>query len=225
MRNTLIYDLPTRLFHFLFSSLFVSAFMIAKTVDDESPIFSYHMLAGLMLGAIVIFRVYWGLFGSEYSRFSSLALRPTDLLSYLRGILSGDKKLWSGHNPASSWATVIMLALSFGLAVTGVLMTTGHKEEFEDLHEVLANGFLITVLLHVSGVIFHVLRHRDGIAFSMIDGKKQTDPGAQPSKSHWAVAVMFIILVSIFSGYLIRNYNMKDGTLDFLGTRMVLMEE
>ena len=47
MKKISVYDLPTRFFHWLFASLFIAAFAIAKTVDDESPLFSYHMLAGL----------------------------------------------------------------------------------------------------------------------------------------------------------------------------------
>jgi hypothetical protein len=34
MRNQLIYDLPMRLFHWLFAGLFTLAFLIANIVDD-----------------------------------------------------------------------------------------------------------------------------------------------------------------------------------------------
>ena len=62
MRTTLVYDLPTRLFHWLFSGLFLLSFVITKTVDDESLVFSYHMLSGLLLGGLVLWRVFWGVF-------------------------------------------------------------------------------------------------------------------------------------------------------------------
>ena len=110
MRKQLIYDLPTRIFHWAFAGLFVFAFFIAKTVDDENPVFSYHMLAGLMLGGLVTLRIIWGFLGTNYARFSSFALHPKDLIQYLTGILSGNKKRWAGHNPTSSWAALIMMA-------------------------------------------------------------------------------------------------------------------
>lgn len=49
MKRELVYDLPTRIFHWMFAVLFLTAFVITKTVDDESAVFSYHMLAGLVL--------------------------------------------------------------------------------------------------------------------------------------------------------------------------------
>ena len=81
MRNRMIYDLPTRIFHWLFAGLFIAAFLIAKTVDDESPAFSYHMLAGLLLTLIVLLRILWGFVGTKHSRFASFALYPKDLLA------------------------------------------------------------------------------------------------------------------------------------------------
>lgn len=58
MRNQLVYDLPLRLFHWTFSGLFITAFLIAKTIDDDSVVFSCHMLAGLLLGFAVILRIF-----------------------------------------------------------------------------------------------------------------------------------------------------------------------
>lgn len=224
MRNTYVYDLPTRIFHWLFSLLFVGAFFIAKTIDDENPLFSYHMLAGLMMSFLVILRLFWGIFGSRYVRFSSLALHPSDLINYIKGVFNGSHKTWPGHNPASSWAALSMLALAIGLGLTGFLMTTGHKETFEDMHELLANLFLGIVMLHVSGVIYHMIRHNDGIAMSMIDGKKKTSNLTEQAKPHYFISILLVLFIAIFSGYLFKQYNPKEGTLSFIGNKMTLIE-
>ena len=71
MNKRLVYDLPMRVFHGIFAALFIVAFLIAKTVDDESAAFSYHMLAGFLLVFTVSLRIIWGFVGSKYSRFSS----------------------------------------------------------------------------------------------------------------------------------------------------------
>ena len=65
MKKTKVYDLPTRLFHWLFAGLFLSAFLIAKVIDDDSPSYSYHMLLGVILGMIVFLRIIWGFVGSK----------------------------------------------------------------------------------------------------------------------------------------------------------------
>ncbi len=49
MKKDLVYDLPTRLFHWLFAGLFLTGFVITKVIDNESSWFDYHSLAGLTL--------------------------------------------------------------------------------------------------------------------------------------------------------------------------------
>lgn len=225
MRTQLVYDLPLRFFHWIFAVLFVTAFLIAKTVDDESTVFSYHMLAGFLLVFIVSLRILWGFIGTKYSRFSNFALSPRDFVSYFTGILSGDKRKWAGHNPASSWAAILMFIFAIGLGMTGYLMANGQKETYEDIHELLANAFLVTVLLHIAGVLLHAIRHNDGIGLSMVDGAKEnTSTEDAISNSRPVIAILFIILVSTCALYLINNFNNQNQTLNFFGTQLLLGE-
>lgn len=225
MRSTLVYDLPTRLFHWLFSGLFLLSFIIAETVDDESLVFSYHMLSGLLLGGLVIWRIVWGFIGTEHTRFSGFNLNPIHLKDYFVGMLSGSKKHWLGHNPASSWAAAAMFILALGLAITGYLMSTGNKEAFEDVHELMANTFIVVVILHVAGVILHSIRHQDAIALSMVDGKKvaagQSD--AIPSSRRLA-AIMLLALVISGGLYLFKNFDSQNRTLRIFGQTLQLGE-
>ncbi|MBP7845143.1 MAG: cytochrome b/b6 domain-containing protein [Proteobacteria bacterium] len=225
MNKQLVYDLPTRIFHWLFAGLFVCAFMIAKTIDDESPIFSYHMLAGLLLGFVVFLRILWGFVGSKYSRFSSFALHPKDLLAYIKGIFSGEKQKWAGHNPASSWATLAMIGFALGLAFSGYQMASGQKEAYEDLHELFANGFLIVVLLHIAGVVLHAFRHQDRIAMTMIDGTKSEIPLLDRiERPKMGVALVFLVLVAVFAMNLFKNFDSNNQTLKLFGNTLQLGE-
>ena len=226
MRQNLVYDLPTRIFHWLFAGLFLTGFVIAKTMDDDSPWFNYHSLAGLTLGFVVLLRLIWGIFGSKHARFSGFALKPTDLVSYFKGILTGEKKRWAGHNPASSWAGIVMMLMALGLAITGYLMTSGpNKETYEDVHELLANGFIILVVLHIAGIVLHTIRHKEMIGLSMIDGKKadvtsdQTIPSAQSG-----FGILLIGLVVVFGLNLYKNYDSSTKSLKFFGTTLQLSE-
>ena len=67
MKAKRVYDLPTRVFHWLFATLFVVAFTISNTVDDESLVFSYHMIAGLTLCFLVAWRLVWGVIGTTHA--------------------------------------------------------------------------------------------------------------------------------------------------------------
>lgn len=226
MRRSLVYDLPTRVFHWLFAGLFLTAFVIAKTIDDESPIYSWHMLAGLTLSFVVILRIVWGFLGTQHARFSGFALNPFDLLAYLKGIVSGDKRTWAGHNPASSWAAIAMMLMALGLGVTGYLMTSGpNKEDFEDIHELLANGFIIVVIMHVAGIILHTMRFKEMIGLSMVDGKKENVVANDTISSvHNGIGIVLIALVVAFGLNLFKNYNSQTQSLNLFGTTLQLGE-
>ncbi len=226
MRDQPIYDWPLRIFHWLFAGLFFVTFFIGKTVDDDSPTFSYHILAGLLLGFAVVLRIIWGFVGTKHSRFTSLALHPKELLNYFTGILNGDKRKWAGHNPASSWVALIMIALALGLVLTGYLMLNGEKKAFKEVHEVFAHGFLAVALLHVVGVVLHTLRHKDGIPLSMVDGAKSGVPRTEiiPS-SKPAVGLLFVGLVAVFATYLGNNFDSQKQTLNVFGSTLQLVED
>ena len=225
MSKQLIYDIPTRLFHWLFVGLFSFAFIVAQTADDESVIFTYHMLAGMMLGFIVLLRILWGFVGSKHARFSSFPLHPRDLANYFLGILSGEKRRWPGHNPASSWAALTMMALALGLAITGYFMSTGSKETFEDVHELLANSFLLIAILHVAGVLLHGLRFQDGLALSMVHGAKPDVFKVEGIRSSRPViGMIFVAIVSSFAITLIKNFDSQKQSLNFFGTTLQLGE-
>lgn len=226
MKKITVYDLPTRFFHWLFASLFIAAFAIAKTVDDESPLFSYHMLAGLTIVFLLVLRLIWGFTGTTYARFSSFKLNPIELLKYFKDTIFTKTRAYLGHNPASSYAAVIMFVCALGLAATGILMSTGgENESLEELHELLAYIFLVSVIIHVAGIVFHHFRHRDSLWSSMLDGKKKTSPDAPGiASTRPAALVLFVILFASWLGYMINNYDSGTQTLNLLGTRLTLGE-
>lgn len=227
MARQLVYDLPTRLFHWLFVGLFLTAFTIAKTVDDDSSWFNYHSLLGITLGFLVLLRIVWGIFGTRHARFSDFDLKPKNLLHYFKGILSGQKRKWAGHNPASSWAAITMMLLAVGLAVTGYLMTSGSdKETFEDIHELFANGLIIVAALHVAGIALHTIRYQEMIGLSMLDGMKADVPSEEVIKSQKsAVGIVLVGLVFAFGFHIFKNYDSQAQTLKAFGTTFQLGEE
>ncbi len=226
MKKISVYDLPMRFFHWLFASLFIAAFAIAKTVDDESPLFSYHMLAGLTIAFLLVLRFIWGFAGTAYARFSSFKLNPIELIRYFKDAVVMKTKSYPGHNPASSYAAVVMFACAIGLAVTGILMSSGGENDgLEEIHELLAYIFLISVIIHVAGIVFHHFRHRDSLWSSMLDGKKKTSsdaPGIASTRP--AALLLFAILFASWLGYMINNYDSGTQTLNLLGTKLSLGE-
>jgi cytochrome b len=223
MRNHLVYDLPTRLFHWIFAGLFVTAYVIGSTAED-SPLFPWHMLAGLTMGLAVVLRVIWGIVGTRHARFASFPLHPAALVRYFKGLFTGGARPVAGHNPASSWVAIVLMGLALGLGVTGYLMTSsGNAEALGEIHELLANTFLAVVLLHIGGVLLHSLRHRDGFALSMVDGhKQQVEPAETISAARPVMGMVFIAVLAAFAVHLVRNYDAGTQSLNLFGTTLQL---
>lgn len=225
MSTVRVYDLPTRVFHWSFAALFATAYGVANLVDDESARFAWHMLAGLLLGVAVVLRLLWGLVGSRHARWSDLRLAPRELAGYLKGVVGGGGRLWAGHNPASSWAAAAMLAMALGMVATGIAMATGAPHWVKEVHEVVANLFLAVVLLHLAGLAVHVLRHRDALPRSMVDGRKRGLPDGTAAVPGHAVAGVLVLAVLIGSAVqLARAYDPATRRLDLFGARLVLGE-
>ena len=226
MRKVLVYDTPTRLFHWLFAGFFITAFAISNLVDDESVRFAWHMLAGLGLLTVVVLRLAWSLVGTRHARLGDLRLNPIQLLAYFRGMFSNEGRRWVGHNPASSWAAVAMVALALGLGTTGLLMASGSGgDSLEEVHELMANAFLVVALLHIAGVLVHVLRHRDGLPAAMVTGRKEVADAAETDVRPVSLAgLAFLLLTALSMAYVLQGYDAQARTLQLFGSTLQLGE-
>jgi cytochrome b len=211
MERTRIWDIPVRLFHWLLAGSFIGAFVIANVVGDDGAAFPIHMLLGGVMVFIVALRIVWGFVGSRWARFHSFPARPSELLDYARGIVAGEDNRYAGHNPGSGIAAFVMFALVFGLAGTGVMMSRG--EVFEEIHEVLAWAMVAVVAVHVAGIALHTIRHRENIALSMVDGKKQAPSGAAIRSARPVAGLLFLVLTGFWTAGLIDGYDRQASQI------------
>ena len=223
----LVYDLPLRLFHWLFAFYFLFAFIIAKTVDSESLTYSYHMMAGLTLGFAVVLRILWGIIGSRHSQFKNFELHPKKLVQYGLNVFKKNAPIFSGHNLASSWAAIVMFTLTLGLVISGSLMaTTPDKEKFEDIHEIFANSFILIVIAHIAGIIIHTIKHKDLIGLSMLNGRKKNVADHEAiNKSYVGFGFAFIALIIGFNIVIGKNFNPETRKLTLLNITFNLGEK
>jgi cytochrome b len=226
MNPVRVYDLPTRLFHWLFAGFFLTAFAISNLVDDESARFSLHMLAGLGMVFVVLLRLLWSFVGTRHARLGDLSLNPAELFAYFKEIFSAGGRRWAGHNPASSWAAVAMVCLALGLGATGIAMATlAESDALKEVHELLANAFLVVVLLHVAGLLVHAIKHRDRLPAAMVTGNKPALQSGQESvRARPLAGFAFLAMTGLFSAYLLQHYDAQARTLGVFGTTLHLGE-
>lgn len=225
MSKVLIWDAPTRMFHWLLAAGFFACFGIAQFAGEHSAWFPLHMILGLALGLVALLRIVWGFIGSRYARFSSLLYTPIELAAYLKGALTATSRRYAGHNPGSAYATIAILALILVVVVTGLLMSQG-IEAAKELHEVAAYALTAVVGIHVLGVAWHAWRRHENLTVTMVTGWKEASPDDSISSHRPLAALVFAVLIVVMTGGLLRNYDRERGhtQVPFLGTTIQLGE-
>lgn len=181
-----IWDRFVRLFHWLL----VGGFLTSYLVEDE--FLAVHVWAGYLVFSLVVLRIAWGLVGSEHARFADFVRRPREVFGYLKSTLVGRARRHIGHNPAGGVMVIALMGSLLTTTVLGMLLLGAEpgnalhgivsqmglagdagEEALEETHEFFANFTLTLVGLHVLGVLFSSLLHRENLVRAMITGRKR----------------------------------------------------
>lgn len=209
--RVLIWDAPIRLFHWTQLALFVSLFVTAKVLDDKIEL---HAKLGLILLALVLFRLLWGITGSSYARFRQFLKGPRTVLGYLPSLFSREAHFEAGHNPLGGWMVVVLLLLVLTQAVLGLfatddvlfdgplayLVSSDTSELLTGLHVDIFYILLVLVGLHVVAVIWHKLFKSDNLLPAMITGYKQPPVGERVEESRGGGLLRAVVLLGICAG-------------------------
>ncbi len=175
-----VWDLPTRLFHWLL----VAAVAVAWYASRHENMLDLHVSAGIITAALVAFRVAWGIAGGPYSRFSSFVRGPARGLSYLAAMARGSHIRYMGHNPAAGLMVAALLCViavmaGAGLAALGGVEGQGPAaglvgfsagETAVAVHAILFYVVALLVVLHVAAVLVHAFVFGEDIVMGMISG-------------------------------------------------------
>ena len=210
-----VWDLPTRLFKWLFAALVAVSLVSGETGDMD-----IHVTSGLAIVALVLFRIGWGLVGGRHARFPGFIRGPGAVLAYARDFAAGRAGRWAGHNPLGGWSVAAMLAVvgvqaGLGLFANDDILTEGPlmplvEKETSDLitglHATNSNLVLALVAVHVAAVLVY-LRKGENLITPMLRGWKTGsfdhpgDPGKRIEGSRPAALVLMLLAAGV-AGYL-----------------------
>lgn len=184
-REINVWDPLVRVFHWTL----VGAFAVAWLTEDDYM--TLHSYAGYLIAGLLLFRLFWGLLGPRYARFSDFVKSPATVIDYLKDLVKFRARRYIGHNPAGGAMIVVLLLSLIATAVTGMLAygavgsgplagfyltQASYGSEFlEEVHEFFANFTLFLVVVHVGGVAFESLLHRENLVRSMFTGLKRSE--------------------------------------------------
>lgn len=179
-----VWDPVVRLFHWSLAAGFAVAFLA------EDDLLAVHVRSGYIVLGLILIRLLWGMVGPQHARWSDFVKSPAETAAYIQDAIRFKAARHLGHNPAGgamAVALVVSLAATglTGLAVYGAQELSGPLapvlgglsgnwgHALEDVHEVLADMTLLLVIVHLAGVAFASLQHRENLVLAMITGLKR----------------------------------------------------
>jgi len=200
-----IWDLPTRIFHWLLAACVIGAIV---TANLGGLWMDWHVRFGLATLGLIVFRLAWGCVGPRYARFTQFMRAPRAVVRYLRGEPSAP-----GHNPLGGWSVAAMLAvLGFqagsGLFANDDILTEGPLAQYIEenassmltgLHQ--ANAWLVYALvgLHLAAIAWYVGWRRKRLVRPMISGdmrRADWPAGAEPARDGPAVWLLAAVIAA-----------------------------
>ena len=189
--TVLVWDLPTRLFHWLTVALMLTAY-ITWRIDWVN----WHALVGEALLALVLFRIVWGFVGSDTAQFARFLASPYVATRYLARLFRREPDMQVGHNPAGGWMVFLLLALLLGETLTGIVDNNDVADEgplshvlpamvlnlITDLHSLLWDALLAAALLHVMAISVYAVVKRQNLLWPMLTGRKQLPDQITPPR-------------------------------------------
>lgn len=211
MKRLHVWDLPTRLFHWLLVLGIATAYVTGQIGGN---LIVWHGRAGLFIIGLVAFRVVWGFVGAPTARFAHFVRGPGAIRAYLRGQWRG-----IGHNPLGALSVIGLIALVGAQAVTGLftnddisfagpladLVSKETSDRLLGIHVLLQNVLLGLVVLHLAAIVFYVRIKRDNLVRPMLTGWKSvtadTAGHAAPAAARRLPALILALSLAVVAVY------------------------
>jgi cytochrome b len=182
-QRVFVWDLPTRLFHWLLAAAVTGAVV---TGLQGGALMDWHGRFGLSIVGLLAFRLVWGFVGSTYARFIQFFPTPGKVAAYWRGQWRAE-----GHNPLGALSVFGLLALLAVQVASGLvgnddivfsgpladLVTKDISNRLTGFHQLLSNALYALVALHVAAVLFYTRRKKRSLIKPMITGWKDNAQG------------------------------------------------
>ncbi|WP_199101434.1 cytochrome b/b6 domain-containing protein [Aquitalea sp. ASV11] len=199
-----VWDWPTRLFHWSLVVLFGGMWF---TGEQGGNWLQYHIWSGEAIAVLLLFRLIWGVIGSETARFSQFVKGPAAIRAYLQG-------KWTprpGHNPLGALMVLALLAVLLvqvgsGLFATDVdsytfdgplarLISGELSESVTRFHKLLFNLILLLVGLHITAIVAYRVIKKQNLVRAMLTGYQVAD-GQTPAPYFraWQLALLSLLL-------------------------------
>lgn len=203
-----VWDLPTRLFHWILTLAIIG---LVTTGQLGGNAMVWHIRLGLLVLALLLFRLVWGFAGGYWSRFASFLYGPRSVMAYLRGDAGPGGRYEVGHSPTgalSVWALLglLMVQVATGLVADDEIATTGPLNRFVSSDTANAASawhtgpgkvlLIVLVVVHVAAVLYYLWRKNKNLIAPMIHGDMRLPENTTPSADRAGRRVLALTVAS-----------------------------
>lgn len=199
-----VWDLPTRLFHWLLVALVV-ALVVSGEIGGAAM--DWHMRFGYVVLSLLLFRVVWGFVGGHWSRFRSFVATPRTVIQYVQ---TGGTPLQSiGHNPLGALSVLgllglLLLQVASGLFSDDEIATAGPLAHWASsawvslattYHTKIGKVLLIVLVqLHIAAILYYRLRKGENLVKPMVTGDKDLEFETPASQDHGRSRLLALVV-------------------------------
>jgi cytochrome b len=208
-----VWDGPTRIAHWLMVLLFGLSWWTGDTGRLE-----WHRWSGYGLLGVLLFRIWWGFFGSSTARFAQFVRGPRAIFAYVRGRWA----LAPGHNPLGALSVLTLLVLLLAQIVLGLFAVDLDGIESGPLaihvsfetgrvcarwHHRIFTALEVFAALHVLAVAWYVLVKKENLLGAMIGGHRryESEPADPVRFASWVRFVLGVALAVAITWFVTRG--------------------
>jgi len=200
--KTYIWDIPTRLIHWLVVILIT----ITAFLGENEMNMNFHYLLGFTVGIVVIIRILYGFFGPTYTNFKDFFFPLNKFKEYIT-----DTKLhFAGHNPMAAIVMILIFLFILLCSISGFLLAltesglinSVNKGLLEEAHEILPRILYFLIGIHLIGLIVDSLFHpKVKTVLSIVTGYKNMDAKQDESNKYQRVSLLVITILGLIMVY------------------------
>jgi len=198
IREVKVWDPLVRVFHWFLVLAFAISYLTGDEWDDWG---SVHEISGYLILGLIVFRIIWGVVGSQYARFSDFLYSPKVVFAYLKSLLTTHPKHYLGHNPAGGCMVILLLVSILAISITGLkLLAVEHNE-----------GPLAQVSIQLPSLISVAeARKMPGNTMDENAGQEKGDEFWKEIHEFFANFTLFLVIVHIL-GVVVSSYLHKEN--------------
>lgn len=210
MQTTRVWDLPTRLFHWLLAAAVIG---LVVTGQVGGSWMDWHFRLGYSVLTLLLFRLLWGFVGGHWSRFANFFYSPATVWRYLRG--QGAPENSVGHNPLGFLSVLGLLGFTLLQVATGLfsddeIANAGPLSKFasgewvsraSDYHTEVGKFVLLAlVVLHIIAIAVYRIKKGQNLVTPMVRGDKQTPTGVPSARDDLVTRLLALLLFLLCGG-------------------------